>query len=76
MMNSMTELFTKKQQSTKTSLERVECSIAGLIDQVDALETRLPPPDQTKHAEETHEADYHEEEESFNHPHQPPRAVP
>jgi hypothetical protein len=39
MMNSMTELFTKKQQSTETSLERVERSIAGLIDQVDALET-------------------------------------
>jgi hypothetical protein len=39
MMNAMTELFTKNQQSTDTTLVRVERSIAGIIDRVDAMET-------------------------------------
>jgi hypothetical protein len=31
MMKAMTELFTKNQQSTNMTLERVERSIAGII---------------------------------------------
>jgi hypothetical protein len=42
MMKAMSELFTKNQQSIDTIIKRVECSIAEIIDQVDALETGLP----------------------------------
>jgi hypothetical protein len=42
MMEAMVELSTKNQQSTDTTLEQVEHSIAGIIDRVDTLETRLP----------------------------------
>jgi hypothetical protein len=77
MMKAMTELFTKNQQSTDTTLERVEHSIAGIIDRVDTLETGLPPMDQYKLPDETHEDNYDEEEvqdeEPFNPPHPPPR---
>jgi hypothetical protein len=45
MMKVMSELFTKNQQSTDTTLERVEHSIAGVIDRVAALETGLPTTD-------------------------------
>jgi hypothetical protein len=73
MMKVMTELFMKNQQSTETTLERVERSIAIIIDRVDALETRLPPTDQAKLVEGTREDDYDEEEdEPFN----PPRPSP
>jgi hypothetical protein len=78
MMKVMTKLFTKNQQSTDTTLEWVERSIAGIIDWVDALETRLPPTDQAKLLDETREDDYDEEEEvedaePFNPPCPPPR---
>jgi hypothetical protein len=63
MMKAMIELFTKNQQSTDITLERVECSIAGIIDQVDALETGLPPADQAKLDEETREDNYDNEKE-------------
>jgi hypothetical protein len=63
MMNAMTELFMKNQQSTDTTLERVVRSIATVIDRVDALETRLPPVDQEKLDEETREDDYNDEKE-------------
>jgi hypothetical protein len=39
MMKAMTELFTKNQQSTNITLEWMECSIAGIIDRVEVLET-------------------------------------
>jgi hypothetical protein len=39
MMKAMTELFIKNQQSTDTTLERVECSIVGIIDRVESLDT-------------------------------------
>jgi hypothetical protein len=42
MMKALTEMFTKNQQSTNITLERVEHSMAGSIYRVDALETRLP----------------------------------
>jgi hypothetical protein len=51
----------------------VEHSIAGVIDWVDAFETRLPPPDEAKHAKETHEEEYDKEEEPFNPPCPPQR---
>jgi hypothetical protein len=78
MMKAMTELFKKNQQSTNTTPERVECSIAGIIDLVDALETGLPLTDQDKLPNETHEDNYDEEEEvedeePFNPPSPPPR---
>jgi hypothetical protein len=81
MMKVMTEIFMKNQQSTDTTLEWVERSIVVVIDQVDALETRLPLADQANQAklvEETHEDDYdeveeEEEEEPFNPPRPPPR---
>jgi hypothetical protein len=78
-MKAMTELFLKNQQSTDTTLERVECSIAGIIDQVDALETAVPLTDQNKLADKIREDAYEEEEdddddeEPFNPPRPPSR---
>jgi hypothetical protein len=46
MIKALTELFTKNQQSTDTTLEWVECSMAGIIDCVDTLEIGLPQIDQ------------------------------
>jgi hypothetical protein len=78
MMKVMTELFTKNQQSTDTTLEWVECSIAGIIDWVDAMEIGFPPIDQHKLPDETREDNYDEEkevedEEPFNPPCPSPR---
>jgi hypothetical protein len=77
MMKAMTKLLTKNQQSTDTTLERVECSSARIIDRVDTLGTGLPLTDQDKLPDETHEDNYDEEEvedkEPFNPPHPPPR---
>jgi hypothetical protein len=77
MIKAMNELFMKNQQSTDTTIERVERSIAGVIDQVAALETGLPPMDQDNLPDKTHEDNYEEEEEvedeePFNPPHPPP----
>jgi hypothetical protein len=72
MMKSMTELFTKNKKSTDTSLARVECSVADVIDQVDALEARLPLPDNAKPVEEIPE-DCDEQEEPLDPPHPPLR---
>jgi hypothetical protein len=79
MIKAMTKLFTKNQQSTDTTLERVECSMAGIIDRVDALEIGLPGTDQDKLPDDTRQDDpNHEEEEvdddePFNPPLPPPR---
>ena len=80
MMKAMTELFTKNQQSTDMTLERVEHSIASIIDRVEALETRVPATDHDKLLDDTHEDDHDEEdemeevedEEPFNSPPHPP----
>jgi hypothetical protein len=53
MMKAMTELFTKNQQSTDTTLEWVERSIAGSIDRVEALETGVPARNQDKFPDDT-----------------------
>jgi hypothetical protein len=42
MIKVMAELFTKNQHSTDTTLERVERSMARIIDRVDALGIGLP----------------------------------
>jgi hypothetical protein len=77
MMKAMTELFMKNQQSTNTTIEQVERSIAGIIDRVDALETGLPLTDQDKLPDETHEDNYDEEEEvDDEEPFNPPRPPP
>jgi hypothetical protein len=60
------------------TLERVEHSIAGIIDRVEALEARLPVTDQDNLPDDTREDDPDEEEveddEPFNPPpHPPPR---
>jgi hypothetical protein len=74
MMKAMTKLFTKNQQSTDTTLEQMECSIAGIIDRVDALEMGLPPTDQAKLPDETREDYVNEEEEvEDEEPLNPPR---
>jgi hypothetical protein len=74
MIMAMTELFTKNQQSTDTTLEQVEHSIAGIIDRVDAFETGLPAMDQDKHLDDTREDDHNEEEEvEDEEPFNPPR---
>jgi hypothetical protein len=82
MIKALTELFTKNQQSTDTTLERVERSMAGIIDRVDALEIGLPQIDQDKLLDDTHEDNHdHEEEEEvddeepFNLPCPPPRRL-
>jgi hypothetical protein len=77
MTKAMTGIFMKNQQSTDTTLERVQRSIAGIIDRVDALVTGMPPTDQAKLPNETCEDDYNEEEEvedeePFNPPCPPP----
>jgi hypothetical protein len=75
MMKAMTELFTKNQQSTDTTLKCMKHSIAAVIDRVDALETGLPLADQAKLDDETREDDYNDENEDkpFNPPRPPPR---
>jgi hypothetical protein len=74
MMKAMTKLFMKNQQSTDTTLKRVERSMAGIIDRVDTLETGLPQIDQDKLPDDTHEGHHdHNDEEPFNPPRPPPR---
>jgi hypothetical protein len=80
MIKVLTELFTKNQQSTDTTLEQVEHSMAGIIDHIDALEIGLPRIDQDKLPYDTREDDHdHNEEEEvddedpFNPPLPPPR---
>jgi hypothetical protein len=48
MIKVLIELFMMTQQSTDTTLEWVERSMAGIIDHVDTLETRLPQTNQDK----------------------------
>jgi hypothetical protein len=67
MMKALIELFIKNQQSTDTTLEWVERSMAGFIDHVDALETGLPQTDQDKIHDDTREDDHdHDEEEEVD----------
>jgi hypothetical protein len=66
------------QQSTDTTLEWVERSIAGIIDQVDALEIVVPPMEQGKLSNDRRENVYDkeeevEDEEPLNPPCPPPR---
>jgi hypothetical protein len=76
-MKAMSELFTKDQQSTDTTFEWVECSIAGIIDRVDTLETGLPLTDQDKLPDDTREDDHDEEEEvEDEEPFHPPCSSP
>jgi hypothetical protein len=63
MMKAMTELFTKNQQSTDTTLEQLEHSIAGIIDRVEALETGVQTMDQDKLPNDTREEDHNEEDD-------------
>jgi hypothetical protein len=78
MIKALTKLFTKNQQSTDTTLEWVEFSMAGIIDRINALEIGLPQIDQDKLPDDTHEDDHDDvedvhDEEPFNPPHPPPR---
>jgi hypothetical protein len=78
MIKALTELFTNNQQSIDTTLERVERSMAGIIDRVDTLEIRLPQIDQDKLSDDTHEDDHDDveevdDEEPFNPSCPPPR---
>jgi hypothetical protein len=61
-MKAMTEIFTKNQQSTDTTLEWMECSIARIIDRVDALEIGVLAMDQDKLPDDTREDDHDEED--------------
>jgi hypothetical protein len=77
MIKVLTELFTKNQQSTNTTLELVERSMGRIIDRVDALEIGLPQIDQDKLPDDTREDDHDDteevdDEESFNPPRPPP----
>jgi G3E family GTPase len=45
------------------TLEQMECSIAGIIDQVEVLETRAPATDQDKLLDDTREDDHDKEDE-------------
>jgi hypothetical protein len=63
MMKVMTELFTKILQSTDMILDQVECSIAGIIDRVEAMEIGVPTMDQDKLRDDTCEDDHDEEDE-------------
>jgi hypothetical protein len=78
MIKVLTELFTKNQQSTDTTLEWVEHSMVGIIDRVDALEIGLQQIDQDKFLDDSHEdnhddAEEVDDEEPFNPPRPPPR---
>jgi hypothetical protein len=63
MIKALAELFTKNQQSTDITLERVECSMAGIIDCINALEIGLPRTDQDKISDDTREDDHDHDEE-------------
>jgi hypothetical protein len=71
MMKVKTELFTKNQQSTDTTLEQMEHSIARIIDQIEVLETGEPAMDQDKLPDDTRE-DNHDEEDEGEEPFNPP----
>jgi hypothetical protein len=71
MMKVKTELFTKNQQSTDTTLEQMEHSIARIIDQMEVLETGEPAMDQDKLPDHTRE-DNHDEEDEGEEPFNPP----
>jgi hypothetical protein len=78
MIKVLTELFTKNQQSTDTTLERVEHSMVGIIDRVDALEIGLQQIDQDKLLDDSREdnhddAEEVDDEDPFNPPRPPPR---
>jgi hypothetical protein len=78
MIKALIELFTKNQWSTDTTLERVECSMARIIDCVDDFEIGLLQIDQDKILDDTHEDDHDDaeevdDEEPFNPPCPPPR---
>jgi hypothetical protein len=80
MIKVLTKLFTKNEQSTDTTLERVECSMAGIIDCVDVLEIGLPQIDRDKLPDDTREDDHDDaeevdDEEPFNPPSSPPRRL-
>jgi hypothetical protein len=80
MIKALTELFTKNQQSTNTTLERVECSMIRIIDHVDALKIGLSQIDQDKLPNDTREdnhddAEEVDDEEPFNCPHPPPQRL-
>jgi hypothetical protein len=80
MIKVLTKLFTKNEQSTDTTLERVECSMAGIIDCVDALEIGLPQIDRDKLPDDTRDDDHDDaeevdDEEPFNPPSSPPRRL-
>jgi hypothetical protein len=78
MIKVLTELFTKNQQSTDTTLEQVERSMARIMDHIDSLEIGLPQIDQDKLLDDTREDDHDDaeevdDEEPFNPPRPPPR---
>jgi hypothetical protein len=78
MIKALTELFTKNQQSTNTTLEWVECSMAEIIDRVEALLIGLSQIDQDKPPDDTREVNHNDveevdDEEHFNPPRPPPR---
>jgi hypothetical protein len=76
MIKALIELFTKNQQSIDTTLERVECSMAGITDRVDALEIGLPQIDQDKLPDDTREDDHNDAEVDDEKPFNPPRPPP
>jgi hypothetical protein len=77
MIKALTELFTQNQQSTDTTLERVERSMAGIISRVNALEIGLPQIDQDKLPDDTREDDHDDAEEvDDKEPFNPPRPPP
>jgi G3E family GTPase len=73
-------VFTKNQQSTDMTLERMECSIAGIIDRAEVLKTRVSTTDQDKLLNDTHVDDHDkvdkmeevDDKEPFNPPTWPP----
>jgi hypothetical protein len=78
MIKALIELFTKNQQSTNTTLEWVERSMARIIDCVDTLEIGLRQIDQEKLLDGTCEDDHDDveevdDEEAFNPPRPPPQ---
>jgi hypothetical protein len=77
MIKALIELFTKNQQSTDITLERVEYSMTRIIDHVDTLEIGSPQIDQDKLPDDTREDDHDDAEEVDNdEPFNPPRPPP
>jgi len=72
MLTAMTDLFSKNQESTNTTLERVQRGMADVVDRVEALEARLPAVGATNVQQDGELAEEDDEPDEIPDLHRPP----